>query len=129
MYQVNQWGWLAETQNQSRVESIQAGILLVKPSAGETLRVQLLGLTFDKNWRPQAEGAISMLLNSAQAKVNLSHTQSTHDDLIAAIVTLPNGTSLQEILLADGLAKLDLSALKTVPCKPHPQVTRGRISC
>ncbi len=56
-----------------------------------------------------------MLLHSSQAKVLVSQTQLAQNDIVEAIVSLPNGTPLQEVLLSDGLAKLNLNTLKILP--------------
>ena len=119
LHQADQAGWLEKLypQNQSldTVESIQDGIFRLKKPSGEILRVKLAGLVLDEPWQSQAEGVMAMLLRPAQAKVMVSHTQLAQNDITEAIVSLPNGTPLQEILLADGLAKLNPSTLKTLP--------------
>lgn len=51
-----------------------------------------------------------MVLQSSGGNVSLSYVQSLElDSEIRAIAALPNGTSLQQILLTDRLAKLDRS--------------------
>lgn len=117
--QAERAGWLEQLQPQNlsldTVESIQDGILMIKTPAGETLRVKLAGLDLAAPWQNQAEGVIAMLMQTTQAKVIVSHTQIYQSGITEAIVTLPNGTSLQEILLSDGLAKLNLNNLNTLP--------------
>jgi hypothetical protein len=119
LHQADRAGWLEKfyPQNQSldTVESIQNGILRLKKPTGEVLRVKLAGLVLDAPWQSQAEGVMAMLLRPAQAKVMVSHTQLTQNDITEAIVSLPNGTPLQEVLLSDGLAKLNLNTLNTLP--------------
>ncbi|KAM3092537.1 hypothetical protein ACKFKG_22235 [Phormidesmis sp. 146-35] len=119
LHQADRAGWLEKfhPQNQSldTVESIQNGILRLKKPTGEVLRVKLAGLVLDEHWRSQAEGVMAMLLRPAQAKVRVSHTQLVQHGITEAIVSLPNGTPLQEVLLSDGLAKLNPNNLKVLP--------------
>lgn len=119
LHQVERAGWLKPLQLQNSsfntVESIQNGILLIKTPARETLRVKLAGLNLDAQWQAQAEGVMAMLLQPAQVKVMVNHAQVTESGITEALVSLLNGTSLQEILLSDGLAKLDLSNLNSLP--------------
>lgn len=119
LHQAERAGWLEQLQSQNpslnTVESIQTGILTIKTPAGETLRVKLAALELDTAWQNQAEGVMAMLMQTTQAKVIVSHMQMAQSGITEAIVTLPNGTSLQEILLSDGLAKLNLNNLNTLP--------------
>ncbi|MBW4440377.1 MAG: hypothetical protein KME10_03905 [Plectolyngbya sp. WJT66-NPBG17] len=119
LHQAERARWFEQLRSQNSsfntVESIQNGILLIKTPAGETLRVKLAGLDLDTQWQAQAEGIMAMLLQPAQTKVMLSHTQMTQNGVTTSIVSLPNGTSLQEILLSDGLAKLNLGDLNPLP--------------
>ncbi|MGG6269080.1 hypothetical protein ACQ4M3_32935 [Leptolyngbya sp. AN03gr2] len=119
LHQADRARWLEKfyphNQSLDTVESIQNGILWLKKPTGEVLRVKLAGLVLDEPWQSQAEGVMAMLLRPTQAKVMVSHTQLAQNDITEAIVSLPNGTPLQEVLLSDGLAKLNLNTLKTLP--------------
>jgi len=119
LHQAERAGWLKQLQSQnsslSTVKSIQNGILLITSPAGAKLRVRLAGLDLSERWQNQAEGVVAMLLQPAQAKVMVSQERMSQGGVTDAIVSLPNGTSLQEILLTDGLAKLNLSNLNTLP--------------
>lgn len=90
--------------------------LTVRTSEKSVIKVQLIGLqAANKQWQSQAAGAIALLLQASNAQVSLINTQPIKPGEIAGIITLPNGTSLQEILLADGLAKLDFPPLARLP--------------
>lgn len=119
LHQAERSRWFEQFQPQNSslntVESIQNGILLIKTPAGETLRVKLAGLDLDAPWQAQAEGVMAMLLQPAQAKVIIGHRRMAQSGVTASIVFLPNGTSLQEVLLSDGLAKLNVDDLNTLP--------------
>ncbi|MBE9009758.1 hypothetical protein IQ250_06025 [Pseudanabaenaceae cyanobacterium LEGE 13415] len=119
LHQAERAGWFEKLEAQpsslNKVESIQNGILLVKSSAGATLRVKLAGLELDEHWQTQADGIMAMLLQPARAQVVLGQTQIVQNGITDAIVTLPNGISLQEILLSDGLAKLSLNKFNRLP--------------
>ncbi|MCY6493375.1 hypothetical protein [Leptolyngbya sp. GGD] len=77
LHQVERAGWLKQLQSQnpslSKVESIHNGILLIKTPAGEMLRVKLAGLDLNTPWQNQAEGIMTMLMQTTQPKVIVSH--------------------------------------------------------
>lgn len=62
-------------------------------------------------WQAQANSVAMMLIQASQNQVDI---QFLPPDSSLAIVRLPNGTLLQEILLAQGLAELD-STQKDLP--------------
>lgn len=119
LHRAEQDGWFERLQSQksslNTVESIQNGILQIKTPAGAILRVKLAGLDLDTHWQAQAEGIMAMVLQPVRAQVMLSDAQVAQTGVTEAIVTLPNGTSLQEILLADGLAKVSLNTPNSLP--------------
>ncbi len=93
------------------VESVEGYTLITRTSDNATLKVKLAGLqNLDRHWQNQAASVIAMVLQSSGGTVSLSYMQPLKFGReIRAIATLPNGTSLQQILLTDGLAKFDLS--------------------
>lgn len=90
--------------------------LTVRSPEKSVIKVRLIGLqSATERWQSQAAGAIALLLKASNAQVAFFNVQPIKPGEIAAIVTLPNGTLLQEILLADGLAKLDFPPLARLP--------------
>lgn len=91
------------------VESVEGYTLITRTSDNTTLKVKLAGLkNLDRQWQNQAASVIAMVLQASGGTVSLSYVQSLEPGSeIRAIATLPNGTSLQQILLTDGLAKFD----------------------
>jgi endonuclease YncB( thermonuclease family) len=90
--------------------------LMVRSQEKSVIKVRLFGLqAANEQWQSQAAGTLALLLKASNAQVALLNVQSIEPGEVAAIVTLPNGTSLQEILLADGLAKLDFPSLARLP--------------
>jgi hypothetical protein len=117
LHGIEQLGWLHVSEDQSlyRVESIQRGVLSLQATDRSHKQVQLAGLTMGDRWQGQADGVVLMVLNAAGARVRLVHEQNIRSGESRAIIALPNGTLLQEVLLADGLAKLDTQALPSLP--------------
>lgn len=104
-----QLGWLqvSEPQDLYRVASIQQGVFLLQAPDRSFKQVRLAGLTIGDRWQGQADGVVLMLLNATGVRVRLIHERG--------LIALPNGTLLQEVLLADGLAKLDAKSLASFP--------------
>lgn len=102
-------GWInvSEDPNLYRVESIQQGVLRLQAPDRSYKAVRLAGLTMSDRWQGQAEGVVLMVLNADGARVRLIDE--------GGLIALPNGTLLQEVLLADGLAKLDANRLSSFP--------------
>ena len=97
------------------VASIRGTTLTFQTLNGTHKDVQLTGLKPLDDQVAEASGVTAMLIQVANGRVNLAHVQKINPELERAIVQLPNGTSLQHILLADGLATLDKSQLKDLP--------------
>ena len=109
LHQVEGLDWIkvSKDPNLYRVESIERGVIQLQAPDRSAKQVRLAGLTIGDRWRGQADGVLLMVLNAAGARVTLID----EGDLIA----LPNGTLLQEVLLADGLAQLDTESLPSFP--------------
>jgi endonuclease YncB( thermonuclease family) len=105
------------TQQQYIVESVDGYTLTLHTRNQAQFRVRLAGLQSGSDrWQKQAAVVTAMLLHSSGAKVQLTGIQSLgSSEEIQAIAQLPNGTPLQQVLLADGLAKLDHAQLKQLP--------------
>lgn len=101
------WIKVSENPNLYRVESIEGGVLRLQSPDLAFKQVRLAGLTIGDRWRGQADGVVLMLINAAGARVKLIDEQG--------FIALPNGTLLQEVLLADGLAKLNAKSLPLFP--------------
>ena len=97
------------------VASIRGTTLTFQTPNGTHKDVQLTGLKPLDAQVAEASGVTAMLIQVANGRVNLAHIQKINPELERAIVQLPNGTSLQHVLLADGLATLDKSQLKDLP--------------
>lgn len=90
--------------------------LTVRSPEKSAIKVRLIGLQVaNEQWQSQAAGEITLLLKASNAQVALLNVRSIKPGEVAAIVALLNGTLLQEILLADGLAKLDPAQLPYLP--------------
>ena len=69
--------------------------------------IQLAGLkSIDSTWQNQADSVAVMLIHASQNQVNI---QLLNPGSSLAIVRLPNGTLLQQVLLSQGLAEFDFS--------------------
>ena len=96
------------------VASIRGTTLTLQTPDGTHIHVQLAGIKPLEAQVAEASGVTAMLIQT-NGRVNLAHVQKINPELERAIVQLPNGTSLQHVLLADGLATLDKSQLKDLP--------------
>lgn len=98
------------------VTSVQGDVLTVEQPGESPQAMQLAGIApASEHWQAEANGVISMLLESNQGQVSVESLGQTSSDTHLAIIKLPNGTTLQEILLKDGVAKLDSDSLETLP--------------
>ena len=97
------------------VASIHGTTLTLQTPDGAHIHVQLAGIKPLEAQVAEASGVTAMLIQTANGRVNLAHVQKINPELERAIVQLPNSTSLQHVLLADGLATLDKSQLKDLP--------------
>lgn len=66
-------------------------------------------------WQAEATGVLTLLLQASDGKVSIQTMHSTQARQTVALVALPNGTLLQQILLAQGLAKLDRQQISDLP--------------
>lgn len=99
-----------------QVLSLQGKVLTVEQPGESPQTVQLAGIApASERWQAEANGVIAMLLESNQGQVSVELLSQTPFGTRLAVIELPNGTTLQEILLEDGVAKLDSDSLKTLP--------------
>lgn len=105
------------TQQQYIVESVEGYTLTLRTRNQTQFKVRLAGLqSGSEYWQRQAAAVTAILLHSSGAEVQLKNIQFLDSSEEAqAIAQLPNGTPLQQVLLADGLAKLDYAQLKQLP--------------
>lgn len=98
----------------------------VLSAAGTTLRVQephqppktidLAGLTIgDEYWQAESNGVIATLMASTHGQVSVDPVGKTTAGDPLDLVALPNGTTLQQILLEDGVAKVDAPQIQELP--------------
>lgn len=109
LHQMEGLSWIKVSEDQTlyKVESIEQGVLMLQAPDRSYKQVRLAGLTIGDRWQGQAEGVLLMVLNAAGARVRLIDERG--------LIALPNGTLLQEVLLADGLAKLDAKSFPSLP--------------
>ena len=98
------------------VESIQGHTLTLLKPDGSTQRIQLAGLApSSPRWQTEATGVLTLLLQASAGKVSIQTVHRIQARQTLALVALPNGTLLQQILLAQGVAKLDRQQLSDLP--------------
>jgi hypothetical protein len=86
---------------------------------------QLAGLKpIAPNWQAQANSVAMMLIQASQNQVDI---QFLPPDSSLGLVRLPNGTLLQEILLAQGLTELD-STQKDLPTDVTHALQQAQLS-
>lgn len=109
LHQMEGLSWIKVSEDQTlyKVESIEQGVLMLQAPDRSHKQVRLAELTISDRWRGQAEGVLLMVLNAGGARVRLIDKQG--------LIALPNGTLLQEVLLADGLAQLEAKSLHLFP--------------
>jgi endonuclease YncB( thermonuclease family) len=91
-----------------RVQTIQGHTLTVVAPNGSTQQIQLAGLASSPSrWQREATGILTLLLHASEGQVSIQTMSPNPAGQTVALVKLPNGTLLQQILLAQGLAKLD----------------------
>lgn len=100
-----------------QVTGIEGQTIQLRRADGTTSNLRLLGLANAADpWQTEANGVIAMLVKSSGGQVRLESVvpQSSRDQ-VRAIARLPNGTSLQEILLAGGLARINDQEISLLP--------------
>ena len=99
-----------------RVQSSQDYRLTVLAPNGSTQQIQLVGLApSSPRWQREAMGILTLLLQASEGRVSIQTMPHNQAGQTMALVKLPNGTLLQHILLAQGLAKLDPRQLSDLP--------------
>ncbi|MFE4105929.1 thermonuclease family protein [Almyronema epifaneia S1] len=99
------------------VDSVQGLLLTVHQPNQPPVQCQLAGLTEpDERWRDEATGILSMLVQASQNRVTISFTETKQPDSVAsALVQLPTGAYVQQILLLEGVAQLDRTQPNSLP--------------
>ena len=99
-----------------RVQAIQGHTLTMLALNGSTQQIQLAGLApSSPRWQREATGILTLLLQASEGQVLIQTMPHNPAGQPVALVKLPNGTLLQQILLAQGLAKLDPQQLSNLP--------------
>jgi len=102
-----QFGLLSPQATEATTIAIYGNIWQLSSPQHGSRTFQLAGLKpIVPVWQTQANSVAMMLIQASQNQVDI---QFLTPDSSLAIVRLPNGTLLQEILLAQGLAELDPS--------------------
>jgi hypothetical protein len=93
------------------VGAINRGVLSLVHPDGNITQNTLAGLApSSTRWQDEATGILGSILRTSRGQVFVSWmNQGT------AVVSLPNGTMLQRILLSDGVAKTDPAQLALMP--------------
>lgn len=98
--QADQLGWLyPQPKDLYTVTSIHKGVLIVQAPGRSPQRIQLRGLQISDRWHKEAEGVLALVLSPSGSQVRLLHLHPVAGGELRAIVSLPNGTTLQEVLL------------------------------
>lgn len=93
------------------VESINQGVLTLYQPDGTTVKNTLAGLAASPpRWQNEATGILGTILQSSQGRVFVKAITPS-----SSIVALPNDTTLQRILLSNGVAKTDPQQLALMP--------------
>ncbi|WP_017301007.1 hypothetical protein [Nodosilinea nodulosa] len=94
------------------------GFLLTAHQPGQPpVQFRLVGLAeSDERWQREATGILSMLLEASRNQVKVTLLDSDPAAALPiALVQLPTGTYIQDIVLSDGVAKLDSATLGQMP--------------
>lgn len=111
------------------VETIHGEVWTLRAPDQSLRQVTLAGIMpIDSRWQAQANGVIAMLLQSSHQQVDLTITSVIGGGKARAIAQLPNGTSIQQVLVADGLAKLDKTQLRLLPDKVRNALQQAQTS-
>ena len=99
-----------------QVVSVQGSTLSVEKSGQAPQDITLAGIApAGEHWQSEANGIISALLESTQGQVSVASIERSPSGEASALVELPSGTTIQQVLLEDGVAKLDDATLKLFP--------------
>jgi hypothetical protein len=99
------------------VDGLEGFVLTVHQPHQPKIRVQLAGLIeSDGRWGEEATSIVAMLLEASQYQVKVQViTPAQGSSPAIALVKLPTGTYLQQILLAIGVAELDQQQVSMLP--------------
>lgn len=111
--QVEQTGLIkAFSHSTSTVKTIDGDTWIIAPPKQPIQSLQLAGIEpIDPAWISQANSILGMIVYASNNQVNV--TTLPHSS--RALLQLPTGLLLQEILVREGFAKLDANQLKLLP--------------
>jgi endonuclease YncB( thermonuclease family) len=97
--------------------AIQGLLLTVHQPNQPPVQLQLAGLTEpDERWQDEATGILSMLVQASQNQVTVIFPEPEQPySTASALVQLPTGAYVQQILLSEGVAQLDRAQLNEIP--------------
>jgi hypothetical protein len=102
-------------QSDYQVVEIKDGDIMLRSPQDTHRQVHLSGLeALPPHWEAQATGTLGMLTQNTTVSVQCLH-QCEPGETEEALVSLPNGTLLETVLLSDGLGKLDPEQLQSLP--------------
>jgi hypothetical protein len=97
------------------VTEVQGNTLSLMTADHHSIEVQLAGLaTSSAHWQAEETGILGMLVQNSPVTVRCA-SQCQPGQTEKALVSLPNGTLLQSIILSDGVGQLDPQQLKQLP--------------
>ena len=120
---------LMATSESARVLSIDGTTLKIEyPGDGTPRAIQLAGVApSSSHWQAEAGGVIAALIGANQGRASVEVIGQS-DGKEIALVKLPNGMTLQQVLLEDGVAKLDDSTLGSLPSADVAMLQKAQAS-
>lgn len=101
-----------------QVISVKGSTLSIQAPGQPPQPIQLAGIApASEHWQAETTGVISTLIESTHGQVSVSPMGRSSSGESSALIELPNGTTLQQVLLEDGVAKLDSDGLSRFPAE------------
>ena len=106
----------AANKGMDQVVSVKGSTLTIQAPGQPPQPIQLAGIApASEYWQAETTGVISTLIESTHGQVSVSPMGRSSSGESSALIELPNGTTLQQVLLEDGVAKLDSDSLSRFP--------------
>lgn len=100
----------------AQVLSFDGETLIVEQPGRPPESMHLAALSpLEPHWQAEANKVFSLLLEANKGKVSVVPVAPLSSPTNLALIELPNGTTLQEVLLSNGIAKLNQNGLDAVP--------------
>lgn len=112
------------------VDEVHNFLLTAHRPGQPPVQFRLAGLAeSDKNWQGEATGILSMLLEASHNQVIITVANPDPSRSPAnALVQLPTGGYIQQILLSDGVAKLEPRQLDRIPAEIVQMLRQAELS-